>query len=231
VTALTLGAQVCTEHRYDRDMSEALDPPASRQVRKEQTRQAILDAALAIADQESLATVSLRRVTKAVGIVPTAFYRHFTTLDELGLALVDQSFASLREMLRDVRRNTAEVAGVITGSVSVLVEHVHQRRQHFRFIARERMSGPPVVRDAIRHELELFERELATDLARLPNSQSWSSDDLRIMANLVVTAMVSTAEAIITAPPERPDVEREIVRTAEQQLRMIVVGAANWQSR
>jgi hypothetical protein len=43
--------------------------------------------------------------------------------------------------------------------------------------------------------------------------------------------MVSTAEAIILAPPNRPDVEREIVRTAVTQLRMIVVGAANWRSR
>ena len=51
------------------------------------------------------------------------------------------------------------------------------------------------------------------------------------MANLIVTAMVSTAEAVVDAPPERPDVEREIVRTAEQQLRMIVVGASNWKSR
>ena len=94
-----------------------------------------------------------------------------------------------------------------------------------------RTSGPAVVREAIRHELELFERELATDLARLPNSSTWSSDDLRIMANLIVTAMVSTAESIISAPPRRPDVEREIVRTAVQQLRMIVVGAQNWRSR
>jgi AcrR family transcriptional regulator len=174
--------------------------------------------------------VSLRRVTGVVGIVPTAFYRHFASIDEVGMALVDQSFASLRRMLRDVRR-TSQVSDIITGSVTVLVQHVHERREHFRFIARERMSGPPVVREAIRHELELFERELATDLARLPNASSWSSDDLRVMANLIVTAMVSTAEAIITAPPERPDVEREIVRTAVQQLRMIVIGANQWRSR
>jgi AcrR family transcriptional regulator len=211
-------------------MTEAVDP-VTRAARKEQTRQAILDAALELADAESLATVSLRQVAKQVGIVPTAFYRHFASLDELGLALVDQSFASLREMLRDVRRNASELQGVITGSVDVLVSHVHQRREHFRFVARERVGGPPVVRDAIRHELELFERELATDLARLPNSNEWSSDDLRIMANLIVTAMVSTAEAIISAPPKRPDVERAVVRTAVQQLRMIVVGAQNWKSR
>jgi hypothetical protein len=87
------------------------------------------------------------------------------------------------------------------------------------------------VRVAIRHGLELFERELATDLARLPQSESWSSDDLRVMADLIVTVMVSTAEAVLDAPPERPEVERAIVRTAEQQLRMIVVGAAGWRSR
>ena len=143
--------------------------PRQRQ-RKERTRQAILDAALELADAESLATVSLRQVAKAVGIVPTAFYRHFASLDELGLALVDQSFASLREMLRDVRRRRPSCRASIDRSVDVLVEHVHQRREHFRFVARERTSGPPVVREAIRHELELFERELATDLARLPNA-------------------------------------------------------------
>jgi AcrR family transcriptional regulator len=203
----------------------------SRSERKEATRQAILDAALQLSSETGLAGLSLRSVAKAVGIVPTAFYRHFASIDELGLALVDQSFASLREMLRDVRRNSTELHGVIDRSVDVLVEHVHQRRQHFRFVARERASGPPAVRQAIRHELELFERELATDLARLPNANSWSSDDLRIMANLIVTAMVSTAESIIAAPPERPDVEREVVRTAVQQLRMIVVGAMNWRSR
>ncbi len=46
-----------------------------------------------------------------------------------------------------------------------------------------------------------------------------------------MTVMVSTAEAVIDAPAGRPDLEREIVRTAEQQLRMIVVGAASWRSR
>jgi AcrR family transcriptional regulator len=211
-------------------VSEAATPE-TRHARKERTRRAILDATLAQADRGSLATVSLRQVAKAVGIVPTAFYRHFATLDEVGLALVDEAFASLRRMLRDVRRGNPTLKGVIRGSVAILVQHAHAQEAHFRFIARERVSGPPAVREAIRHGLELFERELATDLARLPRSEQWSTEDLRIMANLIVTAMVSTAEGIVDAPPERPDVERAIVHTAEQQLRMIVVGASRWESR
>jgi hypothetical protein len=51
-----------------------------------------------------------------------------------------------------------------------------------------------------------------------------------VLANLIVGSMVETAEAIITAPPGRPDIEREVVRTAERQLRMVVIGAANWRS-
>jgi AcrR family transcriptional regulator len=203
----------------------------TRHARKERTRRAILDATLAAADEGSLATVSLRSVARDAGIVPTGFYRHFASLDEVGLALVDESFASLRRMLRDVRRGDPELKGIIHGSVAILVEHAHRQEAHFRFIARERVSGPAAVRTAIRHGLELFERELATDLARLTPADAWSSEDLRIMANLIVTTMVSTAEAVVDAPPERPDLERQIVHTVEQQLRMIVVGAANWRSR
>jgi hypothetical protein len=59
----------------------------------------------------------------------------------------------------------------------------------------------------------------------------WDTEDVRVLSNLIAGSMVETAEAIITAPAERPDVEREIVRTAERQLRMVVIGAANWHSR
>ena len=76
---------------------------------------------------------------------------------------------------------------------------MRQQRSHFLFIARERAAGPPSVRDAIRHEIELCERELATDLARLPGTDTWSAEDLRVLSNLIVTAMVATAEQIMVA--------------------------------
>ncbi|GLZ42791.1 hypothetical protein Acsp05_64150 [Actinokineospora sp. NBRC 105648] len=47
----------------------------------------------------SLAGLSLREV----GIVPTAFYRHFGSTDELGAALAEESMRTLRTMLRDDR--------------------------------------------------------------------------------------------------------------------------------
>ena len=202
--------------------------PVTRVERKERTRRAILDAALELSDAETLAAVSLRQVAREVGIVPTAFYRHFDSLDDLGLALVEESFVSLRAMMRAVRRGDPAFDQIIDRSLDVLVEHVHAQRGHFAFIARERAAGPPVVREEIRHQIELFERELATDLARLPGPAAWSPEDLHVLANLIVTSVVATAEQVIRAPP---DAEERIVARARTQLRMVLIGALNWESR
>ena len=203
--------------------------PWTRGERKERTRRAIMDAALSLSEESSLGALSLRQVAKEVGIVPTAFYRHFDSVEALGLALVDESFVSLRAMLRDVRRGDPAFDAMVDRSINVLVEHVHRQRAHFLFIARERAAGPPAVREAIRHQIELFEHELATDLARLPGTDPWSSEDLRVLSNLIVTALVATAEAILRAPA-RPDAEKAIVESARTQLRMVLVGALNWRS-
>lgn len=198
--------------------------------RKERTRRAILDAALELCENSSLVALSLRQVAKQVGIVPTAFYRHFESIDALGLELVDESFVSLRALLRDIRRPNPAFADIVDRSVDVLVQHVAAQRQHFAFIARERTAGPPAVRERIRHEIDLCERELATDLARLPGTDAWSSEDLRVLCNLIVTAMVATAERLIVAEGRR-DVEEQLARDARRQLRMVLIGALHWKSR
>lgn len=203
----------------------------TRGERKERTRRAILDAALSLSADSTLAALSLRQVAKEVGIVPTAFYRHFESLDELGLALVEESFESLRAMLRDVRR-TADPAfrDIIDSSVAVLVDHVRLQHRHFAFIARERFAGPAPVRETIARGIELFERELATDLAHLPNTGGWSDADLRIVSSLIVNLMVATVEDLIAAGAGS-DAERTAAATARTQLRMLMIGALNWKSR
>jgi AcrR family transcriptional regulator len=207
---------------------EATQITDSRRARKERTRQAILDAALALLEDEGFGQLSLRQITREVGIVPTAFYRHFSSLDELGLTLVDESFSTLRAMIRAARGNLAAYDSVIRRSVQVLVDHVQANRAHFSFIARERFGGHAVVRAAIRSELELFSRELASDLATLPNLQSWSREDLHMLSDLIVNAMVSTAELLLTVPEDDSGAQQRIVRDANRQLRLIVVGISGW---
>jgi AcrR family transcriptional regulator len=210
---------------------EATPITQTRRQRKERTRQAILDAALRLLEEEGFGQLSLRQITREVGIVPTAFYRHFSSLDELGLTLVDESFSTLRQMIRSARDDLSAYDSVIRRSVQVLVEHVHANRAHFSFIARERFGGHAPVRRAIRHELELFSRELATDLAVQPNLRTWSHEDLHMLSDLIVNAMVSTAELLLTVPEDDPQAQQRVERNAHKQLRVIVVGISGWRPR
>src|SRR3954462_12723780 len=79
---------------------------SARQEQKLRTRQALLDGALVLLEEQSFSSLSLRQGARAAGVVPTAFYRHFDGMDELGLTLIDESFRSLRGMLREARTGT-----------------------------------------------------------------------------------------------------------------------------
>ncbi|MFN8544272.1 MAG: HTH-type transcriptional repressor FabR [Candidatus Binatia bacterium] len=205
--------------------------PGLREERKQRTRQALLDAALDLLQGEhSFASLSLREVTRAAGIVPTAFYRHFDDMDELGLALVEKSFRTLRQLMRAARSAPLPTQQLIRRSVETFVTHVRANRRHFQFVARERAGGRSAVRGAIHAEIRLFVSELATDLGRFPALGQWRTEDLQMMAGLLVAAMVNGMLDILDLPASRPDDERELIHTLEKQLRLVVLGASQWKS-
>ena len=83
-----------------------------------------------------------------------------------------------------------------------------------------------VLRYAIRTEIRLITSELAIDLARFPGLNTWSGEDLNILASLFVNSMIVIAEAIEDAHDQAA--LDEIKRVAIKQLRMIAVGVAGW---
>jgi AcrR family transcriptional regulator len=185
-------------------------------------------AALRLLEERSFSQLSLREVTREAGIVPAAFYRHFESMEALGLVLIDESFRVLRDMLRGARAGKLDPKRVIESSVEILVEGVDERREHWVFIGRERNSGVTVLRYAIRTEIRLITSELAIDLARFPGLTTWSSEDLNILASLFVNSMIVIAEAIEDASDQAA--LQEIKRVAVKQLRMITVGVNAWHS-
>ena len=205
-------------------------PRRTQAQRRQHTRQALLDAALLqIEAGESFESLSLRSVAKAAGIVPTAFYRHFDSMDALGLALVDESMRTLRGMLRQARGESAP-RDVIRRSVEILVDQVARNPQHFTFVIRVGYSANSVLRHAIRTEIRLFTSELATDLARFPILREWTTEDLQMLAGLLVNTMIATVGALVDAPVAAPEAEEEIKATAERQLRLIILAVPQWRS-
>ncbi len=203
----------------------------ARDEQKLRTRQALLDGALRLIEKDhTFSMLSLREVAREAGVVPTAFYRHFTDMGEMGLALVDEAFRTLRELMRTARSNPAMTEDIIRRSVNAYVDHVLVNRSLFLFVAREMTGGRKKMRAAVAAELRLFASELATDLGRMPPLRAWTSEDLHMIAGLVVGVMLQAANAITELPAGRSDDERGLRRTTEQQLRLIFLGARLWRS-
>ncbi|WP_042364803.1 TetR family transcriptional regulator [Streptacidiphilus neutrinimicus] len=198
-----------------------------RQAQKQQSRRALMDAALHLLEHQSFSSLGMREVTREAGMSPAGFYRHFRDLADLGVALVEEALASLHEMVRAAFKEQGEPDELIDHAVRVIADHVREHRAHVRFVARERFGGVAPVREAIAAELERFTEEVTQALAAQPVSAGWDRADVRMVAELYVDHMVLTAAALQQADAET---ERQITATARRQLRLISLGRRHWVS-
>lgn len=202
---------------------------AGRETRGQRTRIALQEAALRLLGHDkSFSSLSLREVTREAGIVPTAFYRHYQTMEELGQDLVAESFRTLRRMIRSTRAEGLPLDNIIGRTVEVLVTQIHAHRLHFQFIARERYGGYSSLRVSIQQEIREFGADLATDLARFPMLDRWDADSMEMLTTLMVNAMVSVSEQILDAPQNDAEAEKDIIRRAERQLVFLSLAVPAW---
>jgi AcrR family transcriptional regulator len=199
-----------------------------RQAQKQKTRQALLDAALVLLEEQSLSSLGLREVTRAVGVAPTAFYRHFRSTADLGVALVEEALGSLHPMIRTTVSAADDHGQRITRAIELIAGHVDAYPAHVRFIARERHGGVQPVREAIRDQLARFGQEVKDELAKDPVAGGWSDDDLLMLANLYVDQMLITASLFLEALEAPPEERDRACQVAERQLRLISIGREHW---
>ena len=203
-----------------------------RDEKKQQTRNTLLEAALSLmSDGRSFVSISLREVTREAGVVPTAFYRHFRDMDELGLALVDEVCLNLRRLLRE-ERVKAQGAGhiAIKSSVMMFLLYVKQEARYFDFLARERWSGSTKIREAIQREIRHFATDLNSDLRLFPEMQNLPSADLQMISDLLINTAMNWCGEILSLPSEQVRLQYELSMQAVKQLRLIFVGAKHWRA-
>ncbi|WP_229719036.1 TetR family transcriptional regulator [Nocardia jinanensis] len=198
------------------------DQVESRVERKERTRQALLVGTLALAAERGFGALSLREIARSAGIVPTAFYRHFDSLDDLGATLVDEGVQALRLALRQLRR-TPDAR--LSATVRFVFGEVGQKRELYGFLIREQRGGSPALRSAIALELQLIVRELVADLSRIPALDDWSPGDLEVAADLLVATVIDGIADYVGATPRE---ERSVIDRTIQQIRLVALGMGAW---
>src|ERR1035437_9040890 len=218
-------------------MSTTLSTPKrqevlSRSERKDLTRSGLLQAALnLIGSGRSFASLGIREITREAGVVPDAFYRHFSSTDDLGLALVEEAGITLRRLLREARQVEIARNEMLRRSVQVYFEYVKHNRLQFLFISSERSGGSRTLRLAVRNNMIHFTNEMAQDFRRLGLYNEMPTATLQLVCGLIVNSMLAAAPEILDLPPQQPLLESEMSENFVQQVQIVLLGAACWKVR
>lgn len=133
---------------------------------------------------QSFSSISLRQVTREVGVVPTAFYRHFNDMESLGRALVIEELGGtltiLSNSLQIGRKRSFDRQ--IAKSIQLFLYMVSEQPYYWQFLVSERYGGSKAVRKAINELVKKHAQSLADDLALQPAFTHINGYDRRLLA-------------------------------------------------
>lgn len=208
-----------------------------RDERKQQSRQALLDAALSLSTSgRSFASISLREVACEVGLVPTAFYRHFQDMEELGKELVDQVALYLKNVLHQLAQGLAVPEAKTQTTMDLFFEAVEQHPQQWIFMIAERWGGSEAVRHAIEREIHYLNDDLSSNLKKLELFEHFQNEnDLRVFTSLLINSSFTWAMSWLSLNRQYAGIELELQKMVFKkqsvtQIRFILRGILNWES-
>jgi AcrR family transcriptional regulator len=91
-------------------------------------KRAILDAALEMAAQSGLESLSLREIARRIGVTTAAPYYHFKDRQSLLIELAIQGFGDLFEALRQARDAASAAEGQFAAAAAAYLRFGHQHR-------------------------------------------------------------------------------------------------------
>lgn len=227
-----------------------VEKATTREEKKRQTRQAFFNAVLDLCMAgQGFGSISLRQVTREVGVVPTAFYRHFHDMEELGKSLVEDE---LGVALKDLRKHMQlgekrDYDNQIAKSVQMFFTAVDANPRYWQFIAAERFGGSYAVRAAIKTQIEKFAKVMSSDLALQPAFAHISETDRYLLAevgvNMSFSWVIDWLDLTYNVVDDEDDYENEgqkpqdlesqkqaMLHRCTRQMQMLIYGAYNWKS-
>ena len=210
-----------------------------RDERKQQSRQALLTAALGLSTSgRSFSNLSLRELSREVGLVPTAFYRHFQDLNALGIELVDQVALNIKTVLYQLGQGyLAEPQDNTRQSIERFFNAVSHDPLPWKFMIAERWGGSNVIRQAIAREVDFLIADLGNALTKMASMKHIQQEqDLKVLATILINISLTWAMSWINLQDQYQDDELErqqqvFIEQALTQLRLMFRGILNWQRK
>lgn len=205
----------------------------SRQVSTKEIggRRRLLDAAIRLgARARSTTALGLRELAREAGLNPNTFYRHFDSLDDLGLAVIAEVAGPLRASLRESRRGAAvrtrggpaaRARAVNHESVDHFFQVVERHPQSFMVAVRELHGASPVLRRALQKQLAGFAADMAADIRALELLPGLDEAAVAELSDVVIQQLFFCSLDYLEHPTRRG----EIRARAERLIEVVFLGA------
>lgn len=193
-----------------------------RSEKKRAVRRSIVNAALQLCKTKGYSGISLREITREAGIAAPSFYNHFSDLEDLGLAIIDEAGVTLRQLMRRARKNTDVDEGVIRRSVGTFNHFLQENGDIFHFIVAERVGGTKAFRTAIEREVSHMIEDLADSLEEEGQRKLRPIAYPLYIADLIVNCVFSAGAESLNQTTQK---KRELVDKSVIQVRAIMYGA------
>lgn len=177
-------------------------------------RQRLMEAALRIgASRRSLQSLGLRELAREAGLNPNTFYRHFNSLEELSLAIIDELGQDLRSKLRGIRRTVrSPVAEATPRTVEYVFDFAARNPDAFIVAVRELHGAMPAVCEALQRMIADVAQEMVEDVQFLNIGPQLEEPTLRDISHTVVTHVFHQTLDYIEFPGRRAQILRQTVR-------------------
>lgn len=192
---------------------QTMTEPQTRAEQKQQTREAIMAAAIKKMNEDrGFSSLSLREVAKEAGIAPTSFYRHFENMEELALELVKEAGTALFKIMQDTREAEEQGQSVAELAVAVCMSHFRANGPLFRVLAREATGNSPIIRRAIQKVLNELTRQLSTVIEMEMKRRQRNLTNSMWIAEAIITIIFYIGVSTIDLPPNKQaDAEKRLV--------------------
>jgi AcrR family transcriptional regulator len=130
-------------------MAVAAAARGRRELTKERNRQAILAAARVAFAEDGYGGTAVRDIVRRTSLSPGTFYNYFPDKESIFLALVEESTARVRAVLRSARADARSLDGFVTGAYRAFFEAIADDPAMFELLRRNAGTVRAMLDDAL----------------------------------------------------------------------------------
>jgi AcrR family transcriptional regulator len=153
--------------------------------RVKRTRHLLRDALVSLILEKDYASISIKEVTQRAEVAYITFYRHYESLDQLLIEVLDEGLAELMTHIETLARQSETSALEREGTL--IFEYIEQKADLFRILLKSQ-SVARVRKNVVRKIAAIFQKSC------LPLAASGSPLTIAVTSNHIATSLLALIE-------------------------------------